>query len=100
MYPELVYFDGAHFAHIAARDEHFRIESDAGRDAVGLLPPELLQAMLARTIPAWACRAGELVVWENERFETERVDTVLPAVGRLVDLIGTGGGQWREAAPA
>jgi hypothetical protein len=26
MYPELVYFDGAHFAHIAARDEHFRIE--------------------------------------------------------------------------
>ncbi len=26
MYSELVYFNDAHFAHIAAREEHFRME--------------------------------------------------------------------------
>lgn len=26
MYPELVFFNGAHFAHIVARDEHLRLK--------------------------------------------------------------------------
>lgn len=80
---------------LADFDEHFRVDTDSGRDVVGLLPPELLEAMLEGSVPPWACRAGELVVWSEDRFDSERVDQMLPAVGRLVELIGSGQGEWR-----
>jgi hypothetical protein len=81
---------------LADFDEHFRIDTEAGREVVTLLPPGLLEALLTGAVPPFACRAGQLVVRDDQRLAPERIDLVLPSFGRLVDLIGPGEGRWRQ----
>lgn len=81
---------------LPAFDDRFRVDTEAGRAAVLQLPPELLEAMLAGQVPPWTSQDGQLVVWSTDLTTPEEIDGALLALGRLVDLLGGGGGQWSE----